>query len=97
MRNKVKNKDVNIFKDRSKNYGDHISGHGNLGLLWTGMIQNHYKIKLSHSIPSYLVDLMMVASKICRAAINPTKEDHYIDGRVYLTMAEAASKKEYKY
>jgi hypothetical protein len=90
----VEKSDAEIRAERSKRYGDHVPGHQNLGMAWTGLIQNHYGIRLPHPLPAFLVELMMVASKANRAAVNPAGRDNYKDGRIYFAMAEEAASKE---
>lgn len=91
---KVLDEDKKIYVERKKRYGDHLHGHKNLGLLWTGLLQNHYGIRLAHPIPASLAELMMAANKLNRAAVNPKWKDNYHDGRIYLTLAEDAASKE---
>lgn len=40
---------------RGEVYGDPALSHTNIGLAWTGLIQQHYGITLAHPIPNYLV------------------------------------------
>lgn len=81
-----------IREVRSARYGrDHVAGHRNLGLEWTGILQNHYGIQFEHPIPPHIVELMMVMSKCNRAAVDPNGRDNYVDGRAYLAMAEEAA------
>jgi len=94
MTQKTKHVEERIRKDRTSRYGDHVAGHRNLGLAWTGLIQNHYGICLAHPLPAHLVEIMMAANKANRIAINPSGRDHYNDGRIYISMAEEASEQE---
>jgi len=81
-----------IREVRSLRYGpDHKAGHGNLGLMWTGLLQNHYGIQLAHPIPAHLVEIMMALNKANRVAVDPQGLDHYVDGRAYFAMAEEAA------
>lgn len=84
-----------VFVSRQKRYGTFVQAHKNLGLLWTGLIQNYFGIELSEPIPSHLVLLMMVASKLNRAAAEKgllVDEENYDDGKIYLEMAKNAKK-----
>lgn len=84
-----------VFDERQKRYGTFIQAHANLGLLWTALIQNHFRIKLPGHIPSHIVLLMMVASKLNRAAAEKgvlVDEENYDDGKIYLEMAKNAKK-----
>ena len=85
-------KETDVQRKRSKQYGDATAGHRNLGLEWTGILQNHYGITLDHPIPSHVVLLMMAASKINRAATpTPGQPDDYVDARIYLNLAREAN------
>jgi len=85
-----------VRADRERQYGDATTGHTNLGLAWTGLLQNHYGIVLDHPLPAHLVLLMMSASKANRAARGLMHiEDNYVDGAIYFNLAgEAALKAE---
>lgn len=75
--------------ERSKVYGDPEASHTNIGLSWTGLIQQHYGIKLAHPLPSELVSLMMVVFKAQRSA-RVFHADNYIDLHAYARFAEEA-------
>lgn len=83
-----------IQKSRAAIYGDSKIQHGNLGLMWTGILrQAGYKI--DKPIPSYVVLLMMVACKLSRCAIEeglPNNGDSYTDGKIYFELAKEAKK-----
>jgi len=82
-----------IIEERSSYYGDPTFAHANLGLLWTGIIQNHYGIELPRPVSAELVHLLMVASKLNRIAV-AHREDDYDDARCYLRLANLAKGKE---
>ena len=83
--------DAKVQAERAKQYGDATFGHGNLGLIWTGLIQNHYGVKFDHPIPASLVLVLMAAAKANRAALPaPVQPDDYADGRIYFSLAEEA-------
>lgn len=74
-------------QERGKVYGDPSLSHHNIGLSWTGLIQQHYGFKLDHPLPDYLVELMMVAFKVHRSA-RVFHADNYLDALAYLGFAE---------
>ena len=78
--------------ERGKVYGDPQDSHENIGLSWTGLIQQHYGIKLEHPLPSHLVAQMMVCFKMQRAA-RVYHGDNYVDARAYLQFAEDGQRK----
>lgn len=73
--------------ERSRIYGEPHLSHENIGLAWTGLIQQHYQIRLDHPLPSWLVEQMMASFKIHRAA-RVFHADNYIDASAYLRFAE---------
>ena len=72
--------------ERSKIYGEPHLSHANIGLSWTGLIQQHYGILLAHPLPSWLVEQMMAAFKIHRSA-RVFHGDNYVDAAAYLRFA----------
>lgn len=83
------------IEERGKVYGDPYLSHVNIGLAWTALIQHHYGIELSHSIPASLVARMMLALKNQRSSI-VYKEDNFIDAAAYLRFSEEFQQKEMK-
>lgn len=77
--------------ERGKVYGDPQLSHENIGLAWTGLLQQHYGVRLDHSIPSWLVSLMMASFKNQRAA-RVYHADNFTDARAYLRFAESDQK-----
>lgn len=71
-----------IIEKRGKVYGDPELSHENIGLNWTGMIQQHYQLRLTHPLPAWLVELMMAGFKIHRSA-RVFHEDNYTDLEAY--------------
>lgn len=71
-----------IIEERGKVYGDPELSHENIGLNWTGMIQQHYQLRLDHPLPAWLVELMMAGFKIHRSA-RVFHEDNYNDLEAY--------------
>lgn len=53
---------------KSSIYGLPGESHRNIGLSWTGLINQHYGIRLPHPLPAWLVELMLVVFKTHRAA-----------------------------
>lgn len=80
---------ANIRVDRSGRYGNATVFSANLGLQWTGMLQQHYGITLDHPLPAELVLEMMAVLKLNRAASDPDK-DNLDDAAVYVQLAEEA-------
>lgn len=78
-------------KERQKVYGDPRLSHENIGLCWTGAIQQHYGIRLDHPIPCWLVELMMVQFKAQRSA-RIYHADNFVDIRAYTDFAEQDQK-----
>lgn len=75
------------IEERGKVYGDVELSHDNIGLAWTGLIQQHYGVRLAHPLPGHLVAQMMVAMKNHRAA-RVYHADNYVDASAYLLFAE---------
>jgi len=87
----VTNQIQNIIAERSKVYGDSRLSHENIGLSWTALIQQHYGMTLTHPLPEWLVELMMVAFKLNRSA-RTFHADNYLDAKAYLHFAETDQK-----
>ena len=80
-----------IREERALKYGDATFGHGNLGLMWTGLLQNHYGIKLDHPLPPEMVLVMMAVGKANRVAVEKVYDpDHFEDGMNYFQLAGEA-------
>lgn len=84
-----------IIKERGEVYGDPKLSHENIGLSWTGLIQQHYGIRLAHPLPASLVAQMMVNFKMQRAA-RVHKTDNYVDCSAYLLFAEQFQREEFQ-
>lgn len=80
------------IRERGKIYGEPALSHHNIGLSWTGLIQQHYGIRLDHPLPAWLVELMLVAFKVHRAA-RVFHADNYVDAKAYLKFAEEDQQK----
>lgn len=77
----------NVIAERGKVYGDPDLSCHNIGLEWTGMIQQHYDMKLDHPLPNWMVSLMLTVFKAHRAC-RVWHEDNYTDAKAYLKFAE---------
>lgn len=77
----------NIIAERGKVYGDPLTGHANIGLSWTAMLQQHYGLTLDHPLPAALVAQMMVCFKMQRAA-RVFHKDNYDDAHAYVRFSE---------
>ncbi len=82
-----------IIAERGRVYGEPRSSHANIGLSWTGLIQQHYGLTLDHPLPDYLVAMMMVAFKNQRSC-RVYKEDNFLDLQAYGRFAEEFQKLE---
>ena len=81
--NNGKAQDVSkTVEERGLIYGEPELSHENIGLAWTGLLQQHYGLRLDHPLPAWLVELMMAAFKIHRAA-RVFHEDNYMDLEAY--------------
>ena len=78
---------ADLIAERGKVYGEPRLSHENIGLSWTGMIQQHYAIRLDHPLPSHIVALMMVQLKAHRSA-RVYQADNYADLLAYSRFAE---------
>lgn len=76
-----------IEVERGEIYGPPNTSHTNIGYSWTGLIQQHYGIKLDHPIPNFLVALMMTTLKAQRSC-KAFKQDNYDDMKVFADFAE---------
>jgi len=77
------------INERGRVYGEPHRSHENIGLAWTGLIQQHYAITLDHPIPPWLAELMLASFKIHRSA-RVFHQDNFLDCRAYLSFAEHA-------
>lgn len=73
--------------ERGKVYGSPSASHANIGLSWTGLIQQHYGLTLDHPLPDWLVELMMVTFK-CQRSARVYQADNFVDAHAYLNFAE---------
>lgn len=79
--------------ERGKVYGEPHLSHKNIGLSWTGKIQQHFGFELPHPLPASLVEQMMVDLKLNRAA-RVFHADNYLDAAAYLRFAEDSQQRE---
>ena len=75
-----------VIEERGKVYGDPLRSHENIGLAWTGLVQQHYGIQLDHPLPASLVAQMMVVFKMQRSA-RVFHGDNYVDAEAYTRFA----------
>lgn len=80
------------IEERGRIYGEPHLSHENIGLAWTGLLQQHYGMRLEHPIPSWLVELMMASFKVHRSA-RVYHADNFVDAKAYLAFAEHAQAK----
>lgn len=71
---------------RGKDYGSVEFNHGTIGLMWQGLLEQHFQQKLPGPIPAYLVALMMATVKLNRTSFK-FKQDNYDDAHTYLQIA----------
>jgi hypothetical protein len=77
------------IQQRGQIYGEAHHSHSNIGLSWTGILQQHYGITLPAVIPAHIVELMMVAFKVQRST-RVYHADNYVDLAAYARFAEHA-------
>lgn len=78
-----------VMRERGSVYGEPHHSHKNIGLAWTGILQQHYGIELPHPIPHSIVELMMVSFKLQRSS-RVYHKDNFVDAKAYLEFAEHA-------
>lgn len=79
------------IQERGKVYGEPHLSHENIGLAWTGILQQFYGLRLREPIPPHVVELMMVQFKVNRS-VRVFHEDNYVDLRAYAAFAEHAQR-----
>jgi hypothetical protein len=77
-----------LRETREAVYGDAAGNHECTGMLWTAILQYHYRIKFDHPIPPHIVCLLLGAMKVERAAAPfEFHQDNYDDAVNYVRMA----------
>lgn len=76
-----------LIAERSQTYGPYATSMESIGLIWTGLLQHHYNIRLDHPIPPHVSALMLASMKICRATAG-WKEDNFHDLAAFARFAE---------
>jgi hypothetical protein len=71
---------------REKFYGNPAFNMDTTAMMLTGLIENHFQIRLPHTIPGHVWALALVAMKLNRAAF-ALNEDNYDDAINYLRIA----------
>lgn len=84
-----------LQEERGKVYGDPQLSHENIGLAWSGLVQQWSGIKLPKPFPAWLVSLMMVQFKAQRAA-RVYHADNFDDLHVYAKFAQEGQKADEK-
>lgn len=87
------NKVEAVVAERGLVYGDPYISHRSIGLAFSGLIEHHYGIKLTHPIPASLVARMMLALKNQRASL-VYHADNFTDAKAYLGFAEEFQQRE---
>ena len=82
-----------VSKDRADKHGDKIENHENIARLWTGYLQNKFKLNLV-MFPEDVANLMSLL-KIARTQAGNFNLDDYVDACGYLAISgEIANKRE---
>ena len=82
-----------VSKDRADKHGDKIENHENIARLWTGYLQNKFKLNLV-MLPEDVANLMSLL-KIARTQAGNFNLDDYVDACGYLAISgEIANKRE---
>lgn len=76
-----------IMLERGLKYGDKRLNHESIGLMYTGLLESHYQMKLPHPIPGRVVALMTALIKLNREAYRPN-QDNVDDAKNYLTISQ---------
>lgn len=78
-----------IRAEREGTYGNHIHGGIQLGRMWAGILSQYYQVELN-DLPPDIVEIMMVAVKLCRMSQPKGRghEDSHLDAHAYLDMAK---------
>ena len=79
--------------ERGRFYGHPLDCHANIGLGWTGQLQQHYGIKLDHPIPGWIVSQMLVIFKQARAA-RAYRADNFRDAQAYNDFAREGQRRD---
>jgi hypothetical protein len=82
-------KQQRIHNQRTKDYkSDGVTNLRDIGLIWTGILQEFFHTELPVVIPTHIVAVMMAAVKLSRIAGGVYKDDNYIDAIVYLEISQ---------
>ena len=82
-----------VSTDRADKHGDKVENHENIARLWTGYMQNKFKLNLT-ILPEDVANLMSLL-KIARTQAGNFNLDDYVDACGYLAISgEIANKRE---
>jgi len=82
-----------VSTDRHDKHGDKVENHENIARLWTGYLQNKFKLNLT-ILPEDVANLMSLL-KIARTQAGKFNLDDYIDACGYMAIAgEIANKRQ---
>ena len=82
-----------VSTDRANKHGDKVENHENIARLWTGYLQNKFKLNLV-MLPEDVANLMSLL-KIARTQAGNFNLDDYVDACGYLAISgEIANKRE---
>lgn len=93
MKDRLTAGEQKIFNERQKLYLDATWGNEQTGLMWTGLLQNHFQVQFPTPIPADVVLTMLAAHKLCRSVL-PTEmnNDSFDDAKIYTELAREARK-----
>ncbi len=80
-----------IVADRDAHYGSLLINHTTAGMMWSGMINQHFQQLVLPPLPPDLVALMMAALKVNRLCRDIKHDDSLVDALNYLKIARTVS------
>ncbi len=75
-----------IRREREARYGNPIINHRAACYALTGLLENHYQIKLPHPVPAHIAALFQICTKVTREAYRHTP-DNAVDVHNYIDIA----------
>jgi uncharacterized Zn finger protein (UPF0148 family) len=85
-----------IRREREADYGDKLTNFRTLGCQITGILEQHYNIKLPHPVPPSIAALILVEVKTNRIARPQAKQDSFDDAVNYINIVEELRREERK-